>query len=160
MNAAQEKPPAPVRSAVPGPDIIDREPLRLEEHLRLRDAVPLVFDRGVWGAPVIDARGDYLGTFSLRSFLACALPVIVDDAPQPRPLLLPAGSRRFEAALARPVRDVLDLEVPVVRLSTALPQLLVALCRRSPIIPILADSGMRLLGVASIERAARALSAL
>jgi len=44
-----------------------------------------------------------------------------------------------------------------VRVSTRLPQLLTVLCRRSPLIPIVPDTGMRLLGIASLERAAHAL---
>jgi hypothetical protein len=57
----------------------------------------------------------------------------------------------------RPVAELLDLGVPAVRESISLSQLLLVLSHRTPLVPILAEDGRRLVGVATWERAMRAL---
>ncbi|HTP84260.1 MAG TPA: CBS domain-containing protein [Alphaproteobacteria bacterium] len=128
-----------------GAGVIDFAPQHLSADATLEDAVPLLAGHALWGVPLVDASGDYAGMVTLRSLVAAALPVALDTAPSQRRLL------------DRPAREFVDLEVPVVRVSTRLPQLLTVLCRRSPLIPIVPDTGMRLLGIASLERAAHAL---
>ncbi len=125
--------------------VIDFAPQHLSADATLEDVVPLLAGHPRWGVPLVDAAGDYAGMVTLRSLVAAALPVAPDAAPSQRRLL------------DRPACEFVDLEVPVVRVSTRLPQLLTVLCRRSPLIPIVPDSGMRLLGIASLERAAHAL---
>jgi len=127
-----------------GVSVVDFAPERLPVDATVEDAVPLLAERGLWGVPLVDSGGDYAGMLTLRSLVVAALPVALDTAPR-------------RQLLDRPARELVDLEVPVVRVSTRLPQLLAVLCRRSPLIPIVPDSGMRLLGIASLERAARAL---
>ncbi|MBV8537059.1 MAG: CBS domain-containing protein [Alphaproteobacteria bacterium] len=140
-----EASPAAAGLEVETAGVIDFVPRRLPAEATLQDALPLLAGTGLWGVPLVDAAGDYSGMLTLRSLVTAALPVALDAT----------SSRR--RLLDRPAREFVDLEVPVVRVSTRLPQLLAVLCRRSPLIPIVPDSGMRLLGVASLERAAHAL---
>lgn len=142
-------PPAPdvnlgTRSLEEWTEIVDRAPPRLSVESTVGDAERLLAERGIWGVPLVDAGGDYAGMVTLRSLVTAALPVMLDAVPRGR-------------LLDRPARELVDLEVPVVRVSTRLPQLLAVLCRRSPLVPIVPDWGMRLLGIASLERAARTL---
>jgi CBS domain-containing protein len=134
----------PANLAAEAADLVDFAPERLPVDATVEDAVPLLAERGLWGVPLVDSGGDYVGMLTLRSLVVAALPVALDAAPRRR-------------LLDRPARELVDLEVPVVRVSTRLPQLLAVLCRRSPLIPIVPDTGMRLLGIASLERAAHAL---
>jgi CBS domain-containing protein len=163
MNAASTQdqscePPLPVAS---GDGIVDFAAPRLRESASLLEAARLLLASGAWGVPVVDGEGHYLGTCTLRSIVAAALPVteegraVGEDIATAR-----AGAptaARLRGALRRPVTQGLDIEVPAVRLGTRLPQLLAVLCRRSPMVPIIADSGMRLLGTASLRRSLRML---
>lgn len=150
MNTRSEHTPDGEAARVPadaeadGTGIVDFAPQCLPVDSTLAQADQLLAARGLWGVPLVDTAGDYAGMLTLRSLVAAALPVTLDAAPRRR--LLECAARQF-----------VDLEVPIVRVSTKLPQLLAVLCRRSPLVPIVADSGMRLLGVASLERAARSL---
>ena len=124
--------------------VVDLAPQRLPVDATLGDAERLLAEGGLWGVPLVEAGGDYAGMLTLRSLVAAALPDALDTALRRR-------------LLDRPAREMIDLEVPVVRVSTKLPQLLAVLCRRSPVVPIVPDCGMRLLGLASLGRAAHAL---
>ncbi len=124
--------------------VVDRAPQRLSVEATVGEAERLLAEHGIWGVPLVDAGGDYAGMLTVRSLVAAAVPVMIEAAPRRR-------------LLDRLARELVDLEVPVVRVSTKRPQLLAVLCRRSPLVPIVADSGMRLLGLASLERAAHAL---
>ncbi|HZB90902.1 MAG TPA: CBS domain-containing protein [Stellaceae bacterium] len=163
MNATQPgscEESAPLVAA--GDGIIDFAPPSLGEDVTLREAAAQLVESGALGIAVLDRGGRYLGTCTLRSIVAGALPVMADTAPSE--LLLRASrpgaaGSRLRAALERPVTQGLDVEVPVVRLSTSLPHLLIALCRRSPVVPIVSDAGMCLLGMATLPRALRALCA-
>lgn len=141
-------------------EIIDFSPRWLPVDANLRDGYQLLVETASWGVPLLDRELHYVGMLTMRSLMAVALPVAVDDEPVQTPLAEGAGIAerlRRDRILDRPAAQHLDLEVPVVRLSTRLPQLLAALCRRSPVVPIISDTGMRLVGVASLDRAARAL---
>lgn len=139
--------------------IVDFAPQRLSATATLGDAERLLTERGLWGVPLVDRDGDYAGMLTVRSLVAAALPVMVERGPQRG--IPPAGTESDELLrrqlLDRPACLLVDLDVPVVRASTKLPQLLAVLCRRSPVVPIVPDTGMRLLGLACLERAARAL---
>jgi CBS domain-containing protein len=149
-----------VHDAVCGPGLIDFAPRKLAAEATLREANSLLAETAAWGVPLLDGDMHYEGMLTLRSLMAVALPVVMDDG-----LLHAPGSEvaalvdrlSRDRILDRPARLHLDLEVPVVRLSTRWPQLLAALCRRSPVVPIISDTGTRLIGVASLDRAAKAL---
>jgi CBS-domain-containing membrane protein len=141
--------------------IIDFKPLRLCEDTTIGDAARLFIGTAVWGIPIVNASEQYVGTCTLRSIIACALPphsLTAADRLETREQDKLEWRRR-EQARRRPVAQAVDLEVPAIRLSTALRDLLLVLCRRAPIVPIISDSGRRLLGVASLERAVRTLYA-
>lgn len=142
--------------------IVDFAPVRLRDDATLHDAAQIFIGSGLWGIPIVNVSDQYVGTCTLRSIIASALPAARGIAPDER--CGPQGQnvaerQRHQRALRRPVGQILDLEVPAVRLSTALPRLLVVLCRRTPMVPIVSDSGRRLVGVASLDRAVRALYA-
>jgi len=147
-------------ASIPSDDgFIDFEPSCLRQDASLRDAAQRLLDTGAWGIAIVDDCGRYVGTCTFRSILAGTLPVSINEGRSARAEQGLAVRPRIQATLERPVTQGLDLEVPAVRLSTDLPQLLSVLCRRSPIVPIVSDSGMRLLGVASLTHALRALLA-
>lgn len=139
--------------------LIDFSPVRLRDNVGLREVAQVLITSGLWGVPVVDEGDDYVGICTLRSLTACTLPATLrDDAAGGAARgITPLSHGRLSGALDRSIRQVLDLQVPAIRISTGVPQLLAALCRRSPVIPIVSDIGMRLLGVASLERAVRAL---
>lgn len=146
--------------AAHGAEIIDFSPRWLAADVNLREAHQSLAETASWGVPLLDRDLRYVGMLTLRSLMAVALPVVVDDQPVQASLAEGAGiPERLcrDRILDRPAAQHLDLEVPVVRLSTRLPQLLAALCRRSPVVPIISDTGMRLVGIASLDRAAKAL---
>lgn len=159
MGSHQEEIPDSVEDAQSA-GIIDFAPRWLSADATLGDANRLLAEATTWGVPLLDGDAHYVGMLTLRSLLAAALPVVVDEDPLQTSPIEPAGipgKLRLARILDRPARLHLDLEVPVVRRSTRVPQLLAALCRRSPMVPIVADTGMRLIGVASLDRAAKAL---
>lgn len=141
--------------------IIDFEPSWLYEDASFREVIRLFIEGGLWAVPVVSRRNQYLGTVTLRSTMASGLRVPIGGVPRCDPVGSTSdrapGHEWFDGTLERPVYQFFDLEVPAVRLSTALPQLLLVLCRRSPIVPIVSDSDMRLLGTASLGRAVQAL---
>lgn len=139
--------------------IVDFAAQRLSTNATVGDAERLLSGGGLWGVPLVDRDGDYAGMLTVRSLVAAALPAMVERTPQGGTWPMDAGPVRLlrRSLLDRPACQLVDLEVPVVRASTKLPQLLAVLCRRAPVVPIVPDTGMRLLGLASLERAARAL---
>lgn len=162
MNAAEDQPVENIVAA--GADengLIAFEPFCLREDASLREAAQQLIERGAWGIPVVDVAHRYVGTCTLRSIVAGTLPVGADTAGAAGRVASAGAhgltSPRLRASLDRPVTQALDMEVPAVRLSTPWPQLLVVLCRRSPVVPIVTDSGMRLLGMATLRRAVRVL---
>ena len=164
MSATRERQLEDAAALIPSDDgFIDFEPPCLRQDASLRDAAQRLLETGAWGIAIVDDRDRYLGTCTFRSIVAGTLPVKLDDGASGERVARAEQSLaqrpRIQATLDRPVTQGLDLEVPAVRLSTALPQLLSVLCRRSPIVPIVSDSGMRLLGVASLTHALRALLA-
>jgi CBS domain-containing protein len=143
-------------------DIVDRSPPTLRRDATLREAADMLIGGGAWGLPVLDAGGRYLGACTMRSIVARCLPVLPDTlAPGAGLSYLRHDIKRLRERLAweaeRPVAELLDIDVPTARESTSLPQLLLILGRRSPLVPIVSDSGRRLLGIATWERAMRAL---
>ena len=130
-------------------DIVDFAAQRLSGDVTVREARQFLAGTGAWGVPLVGQDGDYIGMLTLRSMVGAVLPVAIGEQAVNR--------SRLERELDRPAGQLIDLEVPVVRLSTKLPQLIAALCRRAPILPIVSDTGMRFLGIASLERAAHAL---
>lgn len=147
-----------IRNALgPGAELVDFAARFLPGDATLREARQFLAGTGSWGVPLVDEDANYVGMLTLRSMVAAALPVALGGGESPGARIPPARPGRLERDLDRPARDVIDLEVPVVRLSTRLPQLISALCRRSPVLPIVSDAGMRFLGIASLERAAHAL---
>jgi CBS domain-containing protein len=162
MNAAEDHPAGTITTVAAAEDgLIDFEPFCLREGASLREAAQQLVERGLWGIAVVDVAQRYVGTCTLRSIVSGTLPVAADTAVSAGPVARAGAhglaSPRLRAALDRPVTQALDIEVPAVRLSTPLPQLLVVLCRRSPVVPIVSDSGMRLLGMATLSRAVRVL---
>lgn len=140
-----------------GAGIVDFSPRWLAADASMRDAHRWLAETVSWGVPLVGRDSCYVGMLTLRSLMTVALPVAVDDALLQAPLAGIFDRLRLDRILDRPAAQHLDLEVPVVRLSTRLPQLLAALCRRSPVVPIISDTGMRLVGIASLDRAAKAL---
>jgi len=163
MSAKRERQLEEAAASSPSDDgFIDFEPPRLRQDATLRDAAQRLLETGAWGIAIVDDGGRYVGTCTFRSIVAGTLLVKIDDASGERVTRAEqslALDPRVQATLERPVTQGLDLDVPAIRLSTALPQLLSVLCRRSPTVPIVSDSGMRLLGVASLTHALRALLA-
>jgi CBS domain-containing protein len=164
MSATRERQLGDAAASIPSDDgFIDFEPPCLRQDASLREAAQRLLETGAWGIAIVDDCGRYVGTCTFRSIVAGTLPVRIDDGASgeraARAEQSLAVDPRIQATLERPVTQGLDLEVPAIRLSTALPQLLSVLCRRSPIVPIVSDSGMRLLGVASLTHALRALLA-
>jgi CBS-domain-containing membrane protein len=147
--------------------IVDFAAVRLRDDTLLRDATATFMVSGLWGIPVVNDADQYVGTCTLRSIMASVLPAahgivsehLVSGEQPGQPEQSVAERWRRERALRRPIGQILDLEVPSVRLSTALPRLLFVLCRHAPVVPIVSDSGRRLVGVASLDRALRALCA-
>ena len=141
--------------------IIDFAAASLREDATLRDAARLLLSSGQWGVPVVDGQGGYVGTCTLRSILAAALPVTEESRAAGETIAEPGAwaptAARLRSALQRPVTQGLDIDVPAIRLGTRLPQLLGVLCRRSPMVPIIADTGVRLLGTASLARSLKTL---
>lgn len=136
--------------------VIDYAPPRLAADTGLLEAARFLTRLRLWGVPLVDGDADYVGMLTLRSLVAVALPVALDtDSSGPAHAAL--GRLRLDGVLDRPARQLIDLDVPAVRISTKWPQLLTALCRRAPLVPIVSDTGMRLLGVASLARAANLL---
>jgi CBS-domain-containing membrane protein len=143
--------------------IVDFAPARLRDDATLRDALRLFLASRLWGVPIVNRSGQYIGTCTLRNLVACGLPVrrgveLASWLGPPQHSTTVEGRRR-EQILGRAVGQNLDLEITAVRLSTALPHLLLVLCRGSPIVPIVSNAGRRLLGVASLDRAMRAIYA-
>jgi CBS domain-containing protein len=143
-------------------EVIDRVPATLRRDATLREAAEALIQRNAWGIPVLEDGGDYLGVCSVRSVAERCLPVRPDSLAPGAGLGylrhdLEELRERLSREAGRPVADLLDLGVPAVRQSTSLPQLLLVLGRRAPLVPILADDGRRLVGVATWERAMRAL---
>jgi CBS domain-containing protein len=128
----------------------------------LRQAADILVESGAWGVPVVDEGGLYLGLCTTRSILARCLPVSPSTlAPGAGLGYLRHDVSRLRERLCweadRPVGELLDLGVPAVRESTSVPQLLLILDRRTPMVPIVSDAGRHLLGVATWERALRAI---
>lgn len=149
--------PAGEVSAEDGAGIIDFAAQRLSADMPLGEARLALAASGDWGMALVDGDGQYVGMLTLRSIVALSLRTALEDAGGHDAAPGAAGRVRPDLGSAWPARQVIDLEVPVVRLSTQLPQLLSALCRRAPVVPIVSDTGMKLLGVASLQRAARVL---
>lgn len=164
MDAADERDifAAAIEKSIKCREIVDFQPLRLSDDATLDDATRLFLESGLWGIPVVNSNDQYIGTCTLRSLVARALPLarataLGDGLDWARAAGAEEPQRR--RVLRRPVAQVLDLEVPAVRISTALPHLLLVLCRQAPVVPIVSDAGRRLVGVASLQRAVRAMYA-
>jgi CBS-domain-containing membrane protein len=143
-------------------DFVDPAPPTLRHDAPLRQAAAMLEQSGGWGVPVLDANGDYLGVCTARSLIARSLPVMPTSLAADGGLAyLRYDVDRLRAQVGldadRPVAEILDTDVPVARASTSLPQLLVMLCRRHPMVPILSDKGHRLLGIATWARAVTAI---
>jgi CBS domain-containing protein len=143
-------------------DFIDLSPHCLPPETSLEAAASLLAEHGLWGAPVVGRHDAYLGTCTVKSILACALPIAPETVPSGSGLgylreNVARVRERLRGAIRRRVDDLIDLDVPMVRESTSLPQLLFVLGRRAPMVPIVTDTGGRLVGVVHWERVLRAL---
>lgn len=159
MSRSDEDVPARANTAA-DIGLIDYSPRRISADATLHDATRVLVESAAWGVPLVERDDQYVGMLTLRSVVSPVLPVVVNGDPLREPGEIARGlieRLRLDHSLDLPARHAIDLEVPVVRLSTKLPQLLAALCRRAPMVPIVADTGMRLVGVASLARAARLL---
>jgi len=139
--------------------LIDFMPRVLAEHATVGEGRRLLDRLSLWGIPIVDGQGRYVGTLTVRSIVAAGLPVALEAAGTAH-AMTPAGAaerERLRLLLGQPARHLVDLQVPVIPLSTSPIDILRALCRRSPVVPIVADAGLLLVGVASLPRAMAAL---
>lgn len=155
-RSAGAREPALLRSG-----LVERSPLVLETGASVGAALDLLSVERLWGAPVVD-RGAYVGMVTEASLIALSLPVTPDSlAPGAGLAWLPSDvgrlRRRLEDEAALPVERALDIAVPTVRISVSPAHLLLMLARRAPIVAVLDDDGVRLLGTASSAAAVRLL---
>lgn len=142
--------------------IIDRNVSAISADAPFSAVLDRLTSSSVPGVPVADATGRYIGTVTIRSALAAALPIHPDS-------IMPGAGLGYlnlerEAAQARlaeasrePASELLDVEVPVVIGGTTLAQMILMLVRRSPIV-VLLDGERRIIGITSRERALAALA--
>jgi len=65
-----------------GGGIVDFAPQHLPADAAVDDGVRLLVERNVWGMPLVDGSGDYVGMLTARSLVAAALPVALDAVPR------------------------------------------------------------------------------
>jgi hypothetical protein len=141
--------------------LVERSARVIEIGASVGEALGLISGERLWALPVVD-RGAYLGTVTPASLIALSLPVTPDSlSPGAGLAWLPSDMRRLrrrlESAGTLPVERALDIAVPTIRISSSPAHLLLMLARRGPVVAVLDDDGVRFLGTASSETAARML---
>jgi CBS domain-containing protein len=144
--------------------ILNRRPVCVHADDPAGQVLATLLDNGVWGAPVLDERGRYVGACSLRRIADLCLLVSAETSRFIQSLDYHRESADELAAqlgskVGMPVAHLLDPEVPTMRSSQSLPQALVLLIRRAPLVVVLDDLDDRLAGVIALDEALRAIQA-
>jgi CBS domain-containing protein len=133
---------------------VDRTPPKVSVEANVRQALDLMMTSRVWGLPVLEHGQDYVGMITAASLFSRCMPIHPETLlPHSGLAWLPDPVRmmraRLGAALENRVEDLIDVNVPPVRVSTSPADAALLLIRRTPVLPVIADSGRRFIGTLS-----------
>ncbi len=153
-----------VPASVGASPILNCRPVCVRADDRAGQVLATLLDKRLWGAPVLDERGRYVGACSLRRIADLCLLVSAETSRFIQSLdYHREGVDELAAQLGSkahmPAAHLLDPEIPTMRGSQSLPQALVLLIRRAPFVVVLDESDDRLAGVITLDQALRVVQA-